>query len=75
MEVINRFFSPPSGSFFLFGPRGTGKSTFLRTRFDGAITIDLLDPERARNLSARPERLREIILGSPEKKVVVIDEV
>jgi uncharacterized protein len=75
MEVVNRFFSPPSGSFFLFGPRGTGKSTFLKTRFDDVITIDLLDPERARSLSARPERLKEIVLASPEKMIVVIDEV
>jgi type II secretory ATPase GspE/PulE/Tfp pilus assembly ATPase PilB-like protein len=27
MASVRRFLQPPSGSFFLFGPRGTGKST------------------------------------------------
>ena len=37
MEVIRRFFSPPPASFFLFGPRGTGKSTFVRQYFPQAV--------------------------------------
>ncbi len=33
MTTIKRFFEDPGSSFFLFGPRGTGKSTWLRQRF------------------------------------------
>ena len=37
METIPRFFTPPGESFFLFGPRGTGKSTFMKQRFPDAL--------------------------------------
>lgn len=74
MEVIGRFFEPPKGNYFLFGPRGTGKSTFAGRQYPGAVSVDLLDPEAVRSLSARPERLREI-LAAREPGVVVIDEV
>lgn len=75
MEVIRRFFTPPSLNFFLFGPRGTGKSTFVRQHFPKAFYIDLLDPERVRFLSARPERLREIVEAHPESRCIIIDEI
>ena len=75
MEFVGRFFEPPESHFFLFGPRGTGKSTFLRQRFPKALFVDLLDPETYRNLQARPERLREMVEGDPSKEAVVIDEV
>jgi predicted AAA+ superfamily ATPase len=44
MELIPRFLTPPASSFFLFGPRGTGKSTFIHQSFPDALYIDLLDP-------------------------------
>ncbi len=72
---IPRFFKAPRQSFFLFGPRGTGKSTWLRNHYPDAVWVDLLEPETFRSLSARPERLRELILGNRDKKIVVIDEV
>ena len=76
METISRLFKPPAkGSFFLFGPRGTGKSTFVQKHFQSAIHLDLLNPENLRLYSARPERLKELIEGNPRKKVVVIDEI
>ena len=75
MEIIDRFFQPPKTSFFLFGPRGTGKSTFVHQSFKDAIYIDLLDPERIRFFSARPERLREMVDASPRTGRVVIDEI
>jgi len=37
--------------------------------------VDLLEPETLRSLSARPERLRELIGARPEVLQVVIDEV
>ena len=75
MEVIGRFFKIPDQSCFLFGPRGTGKSTWLRHRLPDALFLDLLDPALHRSLSARPERLRELLAGSPAARTVVIDEV
>jgi predicted AAA+ superfamily ATPase len=75
MELIDRFFQPPKTSFFLFGPRGTGKSTFVHRSFKDAIYIDLLDPERIRSFSAMPERLREVVEARPRAGWVVIDEI
>ena len=74
MTAVKRFFEPPRGHFFLFGPRGTGKTTWLRQRFAGALRVDLLDPGEERRYTARPERLREVVAGRPEV-TVVIDEV
>ena len=75
LSLIPRFFKAPSQSFFLFGPRGTGKSTWLKNRYPNALWIDLLDLEQLRIFSAAPERLKEMIQAHPSKKVVVIDEV
>lgn len=75
MAFRPRFFRPPEGSFFFLGPRGTGKTTWLRDRFPEALFVNLLRPETYRELTARPERLRELVLGSPGRRDVVIDEV
>jgi predicted AAA+ superfamily ATPase len=75
MAYQPRFFEPPAGSFFLFGPRGTGKTTLLRRHFGDALWVNLLRPEVYRELQARPERLRERVLGAPQARDVVIDEV
>lgn len=75
MESVRRLFRNPAGNFFLFGPRGTGKSTWLRGTLPDALRIDLLDPEMQRIYQARPERLRELVAGSPRATDVVIDEV
>ncbi|HFQ81278.1 MAG TPA: ATP-binding protein [Desulfobacterales bacterium] len=74
MELVTRFFSRSRQSFFLFGPRGTGKSTWLRQHYPDAVMIDLLAPEVYREYTARPERLREIAAGA-EGKIIIIDEV
>ena len=75
MESVTRFFSPVEGSFFLLGPRGTGKSWWTRRAFPDALVIDLLDPATARQLAARPERLEAILDGQPHPGPVVVDEV
>ena len=66
---------PASGSFFLFGPRGTGKSTWLGQRFPEARFVDLLSPAEERHFAARPERLEEVVRALPDDAVVVLDEV
>ena len=75
MELISRIFQPPKESFFLFGPRGTGKSTWLRQKFPGAVYIDLLEPEAYRTYLARPERLGKVVAGNPRARTIIIDEV
>ncbi len=75
MDFLGRFFRIPGRSCFLFGPRGTGKSTLLRERLPDALHLDLLDPALHRSLSARPERLRELLAGAPDAATVVIDEI
>jgi predicted AAA+ superfamily ATPase len=73
--VRPRVFHPTLRSFFLFGPRGTGKSTLVRSIFPDALLIDLLDPATARELAARPETLEERVLAHKRAEVVVLDQV
>ena len=40
MATVSRLFSAPRGSFFPFGPRGTGKSTLLQQTFPAAVRVD-----------------------------------
>lgn len=75
MELIPRFLPIPPSSFFLFGPRGTGKTTWLRQQFPSALFLNLLKPHEFRELSARPERLVERVEGAPVGIPVVLDEV
>lgn len=75
MESTPRFFKPPQGHFFLLGPRGTGKTWWTKRHYPKALRVDLLAPDTLRALSARPERLREMIAARPETRQVVIDEV
>lgn len=60
-------------SFFLFGPRGTGKTTWLKTVFSESQRIDLLDSETARLLLASPARLEGMIRETAAP--IIIDEV
>jgi predicted AAA+ superfamily ATPase len=67
-----------SQSFFLFGPRGTGKSTFLDSFLSDKekITFDLLDPELADELIGYPNNLLSRLAPYEGlKEWVVIDEV
>lgn len=75
MELIGRFISKTDTNFFLFGPRGTGKSTWMAQAYPGALTFDLLDPDVFRRFAARPETLSELIRGQKTPRVVIIDEV
>lgn len=60
-------------SFFLFGPRSTGKTTLIQEQLPNAQVYDLLDSETYARLLRRPKILEEE-LGT-ESKVVVIDEI
>nr|MDQ2994865.1 AAA family ATPase [Pseudomonadota bacterium] len=76
MVNISRCFVEPKASYFLFGPRGTGKSTYLTSyHAEDSLWLNLLDSVTERLYKSRPERLWELIEGSPDKKTIVIDEV
>ena len=75
MEMKPRALRPPPGSYFLFGARGTGKSSFVRRHYVGSLYIDLLDPATQREYLTRPERLAEVVRAQPADRVVVVDEV
>src|SRR5690349_19201293 len=72
MSYIARFMTPPTESFFLLGPRGTGKSTWLRYAYPEAIRIDLLIPEQERIYLSKPERLIEL---AENGKTIILDEI
>jgi uncharacterized protein len=78
MAALKRFLLKPKQSSLLLGPRGTGKSTWLRGAFPEALWLDLLDPELQRSYLARPERLRELLHAAvkPDSTTtLVIDEI
>jgi len=70
-----RLFSPPQQSFFLFGPKGTGKTYWIKKNLPDAVCIDLLESETYIDLLARPSLIactnvskrRGIARGTDEK--------
>ena len=75
MNVKRRYIREIAGSFFLLGPRGTGKSTWLAEEAQEAVTLDLLDPEIHRRFLARPELLGDWLTANWSGQSVVIDEI
>ena len=66
-----------SNSLFLFGARGTGKSSLIREQFstrEGVLWIDLLSDEDEEAFRRQPSRLSEL-LATGRYRVAVIDEV
>lgn len=61
-------------TFFLWGPRQTGKSTLLKKMYPDAFWVDLLKSEKYRRYTEHPEYLRQEVINT-KVKFVVIDEV
>jgi len=62
-------------SFFLFGPRATGKTTLIRQQLAQTATIiDLLDSRYFLRLSGAPHELESLIAAAPAD-IIVIDEI
>jgi len=63
-------------SFFLFGPRATGKSTLIKRQLsETATVIDLLDSRLYLRLLGSPHDLESIIDSGNKTDIVVIDEI
>lgn len=67
--------APGTETFFLWGPRQTGKSTLLRESYPDALWVDLLKADEYRRHLQNPERLRQDLAARPDVSQVVIDEV
>ena len=75
MNDVPRLFQLPDRSFFLFGPRGVGKSHLLRERLPGSICFDLLNTGLQLEFARNPSLL-EARAGKPGKNSWIwIDEV
>ena len=74
-SYIPRVLNPPQGSYFLLGPRGTGKSTWLLHHYPEAMRIDLLLGEEERRLLAHPEKIREVAAALPSNATLILDEI
>lgn len=74
-KSLRRTLEPPSSSFFLFGPRGTGKTTWLRACFPRVTRFDLLDEALYQHLLTRPGTFADRLRKESKGSWVVVDEV
>lgn len=72
--MYKRLLSRPRGSTLLFGPRGTGKSTWIEQHFGDATIYDLLDSREALRLQRNPGILFNELEHLAVDSWVVIDE-
>jgi uncharacterized protein len=72
--MYSRLLKPPAKSFFLFGPRGTGKTTWVKNAFPDAVYLDLLEAEMFNALLANPQRLESFVPAGHSGRIV-IDEI
>ena len=69
---------PGGQSAFLWGPRKTGKSTYLRKAFPGSLVYDFLKTDLVLEFYRRPALLREQLMARPAEALthpVILDEV
>lgn len=75
LPMFTRQLTLPERSFFLLGPRGTGKTTWLRHVLPKALWFDLLRTQTFLSLSHQPELFRQQVEAMPRGSWVVVDEV
>lgn len=73
--MFTRRLQPPADSFFLFGARGTGKTTWLRKHLGDASWYDLLQSSENLRFNRDPGLLAAECAALPQGSWVVIDEV
>ena len=81
MQNIKRVLNidlPKKQSAFLWGPRKTGKTTYLKSEFPNSIVYDFLQTDLFFEYSKKPSLLREQLLAKDTKSLnfpVILDEV
>lgn len=70
--------APKGQSFFLWGARQTGKSSYLVTHYPDSLRFDLLDTELYLRYLREPYLFRQDLLNQPKEKLdlpIIIDEI
>lgn len=75
LRPIDRLYHLPAGSFFLFGLRGVGKSTWIRRQLPEAYRFDLLDEALYQSLLTDPGLFAGELRRLPSRSWVVVDEI
>lgn len=75
LTMYTRLLKPPEHSFFLFGPRGTGKSSWLDVHFSGAVRFDFLKNDVLLRYLGEPHRFRREVENVRKGAWIVLDEV
>ena len=70
-----RIITAPTQSFFLMGPRGSGKTTWLRSLFPGAHWFDLLSEDTYQRLLSNPGLFAAELRKVDTDQWVIVDEV
>ncbi len=73
--MLQRHLKAPEQSFFLLGPRGSGKSTWLRANFPDAHFVDLLAEATYQSFLAEPGLFAAELRAVDPSRWVVVDEV
>jgi len=75
LPELSRIYRLPKSSFFLFGLRGVGKSTWIRSELPYAHRFDLLDESLYQELLADPEPFAGALRRLDPESWVVVDEI
>lgn len=75
VTIYPRRLQPPASSFFLFGMRGVGKTSWARQHFPEAYRIDLLNESFYQTYLADSRVFRREIAGLKRGAWVVVDEI
>jgi predicted AAA+ superfamily ATPase len=73
--MFTRDLKPPRTAAFLFGPRGTGKSTWARQTLRDAWFVNLLLAEEMLRYERDPSQFRARVLALPKDRWIVVDEI
>ena len=73
--MFKRLLKKTSCSAFLLGPRGTGKSTWIKHNFPDSVRYDLLNTSEVIRLSRQPSLLYEETIHLSPGTWIVIDEI
>src|SRR3990167_10273476 len=77
-QRILKIKTPKSQSFFLWGARQTGKSSYLIAHYPDSLRYDLLDTELFLRYMREPFLFRQDLLAQPKEKLalpIIIDEI
>ncbi len=73
--LFSRRLQLPKRSFFLFGPRATGKSTWLKNSYPERLHFDLLRNDTYFSLASSPKEFRERVLAIDPSVWIIVDEI